>query len=133
MRKEASENGASFLFWKTEMYRIDIPRISRYDKNKMKIEVRDMDKNLIGGSTVLMLLALLEEKDCYGYEIIKELKERSQNYTSSCLRRRCNRSAYSTFRSSKLLQRAELYFREKCNTGTHKSRCLLHCRELLQR
>ena len=38
-----------------------------------------MDKNLIGGSTVLMLLALLEEKDCYGYEIIKELKERSQN------------------------------------------------------
>ena len=38
-----------------------------------------MDKNLIGGSTILMLLALLEEKDCYGYEIIKELKERSQN------------------------------------------------------
>ncbi len=38
-----------------------------------------MDKNLIGGSTVLMLLALLEEKDCYGYEIIRELKERSQN------------------------------------------------------
>ena len=38
-----------------------------------------MDKNLIGGSTILMLLALLEEKDCYGYEIIKELKERRQN------------------------------------------------------
>ncbi|MBQ7084760.1 MAG: helix-turn-helix transcriptional regulator [Anaerotignum sp.] len=38
-----------------------------------------MDKNLIGGSTILMLLALLEEKDCYGYEIIRELKERSQN------------------------------------------------------
>ena len=38
-----------------------------------------MDKNLIGGSSVLMLLSLLEEKDCYGYEIIKELKERSQN------------------------------------------------------
>ena len=31
-----------------------------------------MDKNLIGGSTVLMLLALLEEKDCYGYEIIRK-------------------------------------------------------------
>ena len=29
-----------------------------------------MDKNLIGGSTILMLLALLEEKDCYGYETI---------------------------------------------------------------
>ena len=38
-----------------------------------------MDKNLVGGSTMLMLLSLLEEKDCYGYEIIKELKERSQN------------------------------------------------------
>ncbi len=38
-----------------------------------------MDKNLIGGSTVFMLLALLAEKDCYGYEIIRELKERSQN------------------------------------------------------
>ena len=38
-----------------------------------------MDKNLVGGSTILMLLSLLEEKDRYGYEIIKELKERSQN------------------------------------------------------
>ena len=38
-----------------------------------------MDKNLIGGSTILMLLALLEESDHYGYEIIKELKARSQN------------------------------------------------------
>lgn len=38
-----------------------------------------MDKNLIGGSTVLLLLTLLAEKDCYGYEIIKELKVRSQN------------------------------------------------------
>ena len=39
----------------------------------------EIDKGLIGGSTVLMLLALLEEKDCYGYEIIKELKERSDS------------------------------------------------------
>lgn len=38
-----------------------------------------MDKNLVGGSTILMLLSLLQEKDCYGYEMIKELKERSQN------------------------------------------------------
>ena len=38
-----------------------------------------MDRGLIGGSTVMMLLSLLEEKDCYGYEIIKEIGERSQN------------------------------------------------------
>ena len=31
-----------------------------------------VDKGLVGGSTVLMLLSLLAEKDCYGYEIIKE-------------------------------------------------------------
>lgn len=36
-----------------------------------------MDKGLLGGSTVLMLLSLLQEKDCYGYEIIKEIEQRS--------------------------------------------------------
>lgn len=36
-----------------------------------------IDKGLIGGSTVLLLLSLLEEKDRYGYEIIKELASRS--------------------------------------------------------
>ena len=39
----------------------------------------EIDKGLVGGSTVLMLLSLLEEKDRYGYEIIKELKERSNS------------------------------------------------------
>lgn len=39
----------------------------------------DIDKGLIGGSTVLMLLVLLKERDMYGYEIIKKLKERSDN------------------------------------------------------
>lgn len=38
-----------------------------------------MDKGLIGGSTVLMLLSLLQEKDCYGYEIIKEIEQRSNS------------------------------------------------------
>ena len=38
-----------------------------------------MDKGLIGGSTVLMLLSLISRKDKYGYEIIKELKEKSDN------------------------------------------------------
>lgn len=39
----------------------------------------EIDKGLIGGSTVIMLMALLKERDMYGYEIIKELKERSDN------------------------------------------------------
>lgn len=37
------------------------------------------DKGLIGGSTQLLLLTLLNEKDCYGYEIIRELNTRSEN------------------------------------------------------
>lgn len=36
-----------------------------------------IDKGLIGGSTILLLLSMLEETDRYGYEIIKELEERS--------------------------------------------------------
>ncbi|TCT15653.1 PadR family transcriptional regulator [Natranaerovirga pectinivora] len=38
-----------------------------------------IDKGLIGGSTTLLILSLLKEKDQYGYEIIKELKERSDS------------------------------------------------------
>lgn len=38
-----------------------------------------MDKGLLGGSTLLMVLTLLEEQDRYGYEIIKELEIRSDN------------------------------------------------------
>ena len=37
----------------------------------------EIDKGLIGGSAILLLLSLLEETDRYGYEIIKELEERS--------------------------------------------------------
>lgn len=36
-----------------------------------------MDKGLIGGSTLLMVLSLLQEKDFYGYQIIKEIELRS--------------------------------------------------------
>lgn len=36
-----------------------------------------IDKGLIGGSTILLLLSLLEETDRYGYEILKELELRS--------------------------------------------------------
>ena len=37
----------------------------------------EIDKGLIGGSTILLVLSLLEEADRYGYEIIKELEARS--------------------------------------------------------
>ncbi len=39
----------------------------------------DIDKGLIGGSTPLLLLSLLEESDLYGYEIIKKLDQKSNN------------------------------------------------------
>ena len=38
-----------------------------------------IDKGLVGGSTQLLLLSLLSETDRYGYEIIRELKERSDD------------------------------------------------------
>ena len=38
-----------------------------------------MDKSLISGSTTMLLLKLLSEKDMYGYEMIDTLRQRSQN------------------------------------------------------
>lgn len=38
-----------------------------------------IDKSLISGSTMMMLLKLLEGKDMYGYEMIESLRERSEN------------------------------------------------------
>ena len=38
-----------------------------------------IDKSLLSGSTALLLLKLLSEKDMYGYEMIEELKKRSEN------------------------------------------------------
>lgn len=38
-----------------------------------------VDKTLTSGSTTMLLLKLLSEKDMYGYEIIETLRERSQN------------------------------------------------------
>ena len=37
----------------------------------------NFDKGLIGGSSALLVLSLLSEKDYYGYEIIRTLEERS--------------------------------------------------------
>lgn len=36
-----------------------------------------IDKNLIGGSSILLVLSLLNKIDMYGYEMIKELETRS--------------------------------------------------------
>ena len=38
-----------------------------------------IDKSLISGSTGMLLLRLLEEKDMYGYEMIETLREKSNN------------------------------------------------------
>lgn len=38
-----------------------------------------VDKTLASGSTPMLLLKLLSEKDMYGYEIIDTLKRRSEN------------------------------------------------------
>lgn len=40
------------------------------------------DKNLLSGSTTLLILSLLAERDKYGYEMIAELEEKS-NHTFS--------------------------------------------------
>lgn len=40
----------------------------------MKIE-----KSLVSGSMMLLILRLLEEKDMYGYEMIEALREKSKN------------------------------------------------------
>ena len=38
-----------------------------------------IDKSLISGSTTMLILRLLENKDMYGYEMIKRLQEKSEN------------------------------------------------------
>lgn len=38
-----------------------------------------VDKSLISGSTSMLILRLLEEKDMYGYEMIETLREKSRN------------------------------------------------------
>ena len=37
------------------------------------------EKSLISGSTAMLILKLLSEKDMYGYEMIETLQERSEN------------------------------------------------------
>lgn len=39
----------------------------------------NFDKSLIAGSTILMVLHLLDTQDMYGYQMVKELEIRSEN------------------------------------------------------
>ena len=41
-----------------------------------------IDKSLVSGSTSMLLLRLLEEKDMYGYEMIDTLESRSNHYSA---------------------------------------------------
>lgn len=38
-----------------------------------------VDKSLISGSTSMLIMKLLEQKDMYGYEMIENLRKKSQN------------------------------------------------------
>ena len=38
-----------------------------------------VDKSLVSGSTSMLILRLLEEKDMYGYEMIEGLRRKSRN------------------------------------------------------
>ncbi len=38
-----------------------------------------LDKSLVTGSTTMLILKLLEEKDMYGYQMIEELSRKSNN------------------------------------------------------
>ena len=38
-----------------------------------------VDKSLVSGSTMMLILKLLEEKDMYGYEMIETMREKSEN------------------------------------------------------
>jgi PadR family transcriptional regulator PadR len=56
-----------------------IPIKSRYTGEHV---VEKFNKGLMTGSTMLMVMYLLSEKDMYGYEIVKELEKRSENVFS---------------------------------------------------
>ena len=38
-----------------------------------------MDKSLLSGSNTMLLLQLLKDQDMYGYQMIEELRKRSQD------------------------------------------------------
>ena len=59
-----------------------IIQVKIYRQSIYKDEVRNImaiDKSLISGSTTMLILKLLSEKDMYGYEMIDTLRMKSQN------------------------------------------------------
>jgi DNA-binding PadR family transcriptional regulator len=60
-------------------YRYIIPYIDNLYKRKTEGNIMAVDKSLISGSTSMLLLRLLEEKDMYGYEMIETLEKKSNN------------------------------------------------------
>ena len=38
-----------------------------------------LDRSLVSGSTMMLILKLLSEKDMYGYEMIESLRKKSEN------------------------------------------------------
>jgi DNA-binding PadR family transcriptional regulator len=48
-------------------------------KRKTEENIMAVDKSLVSGSTSMLLLRLLEEKDMYGYEMIETLEKKSNN------------------------------------------------------
>lgn len=61
------------------MYRPSIYNIYRWSIHGGGYNV---DKNLITGSTTMLILKLLEDKDMYGYEMIDELSKKSNDLFS---------------------------------------------------
>ena len=52
--------------------------LSRSDFKKEDLKMA-IDKSLISGSTTMLILRLLENKDMYGYEMIENLEKKSEN------------------------------------------------------
>lgn len=67
----------TYLDYQGKIY-IEYQGINRRRKERGILKMAG-EKGLLGGSIQLMLLALLSEKDFYGYQIIKELEKRSES------------------------------------------------------
>ena len=68
-----------------------------------------VDKSLISGSTTLLILSLLEEKDMYGYEMIDTLRQKSQNVFELKARKTTALSYINTMRWYKSLKTNPAY------------------------
>lgn len=53
-----------------------------YSITMQRGEFMKINKELLKGSTTVLILSLLNRKDMYGYEMIKEMEERSKNIFS---------------------------------------------------